>query len=217
MQSLLLLLAPIFFAATLYMTYSRIVRAVDGESCSIIPLRWATRVFVCGDVASFFIQGGGGAILSKATTQSKVNLGNDVIVAGLVFQVVMFATFLVCCVTFNMRFRRTAATNNTRGFANEIPWQSCLVVLYVTSVAIMIRNIYRVIEYAMGSSGYLLMNEWPTYVFDAALMVITMAIFFVYYPSTLEAEKRESMMELTGSRGGESSDANTPYKNYGRS
>lgn len=59
MQSLLLLLAPLCFAATIYMQLGRIVKAVDGERCCIIKLRWLTKLFVAGDVLSFFVQGGG--------------------------------------------------------------------------------------------------------------------------------------------------------------
>lgn len=59
MQSLLLLLAPLCFAATIYIELGRIVKAVDGEGCCIINLRWLTKLFVAGDVMSFFVQGGG--------------------------------------------------------------------------------------------------------------------------------------------------------------
>lgn len=47
-QSLLILLAPILFAASLYMTLSRVIRAVDGGSYSPIAPRWLTRIFVAG-------------------------------------------------------------------------------------------------------------------------------------------------------------------------
>ena len=59
MQSLLLLLAPLCFAATIYMKLGRIVKAVNGEGCCVIKLRWLTKLFVAGDVMSFFVQGGG--------------------------------------------------------------------------------------------------------------------------------------------------------------
>lgn len=59
MQSLLLLLAPLCFAATIYMQLGRIVEAVGGQTRCMISLRWLTRVFVAGDVMAFFVQGGG--------------------------------------------------------------------------------------------------------------------------------------------------------------
>jgi hypothetical protein len=59
MQSLLLLLGPTFFAASVYMILARIIRLVDGEKHSIIKIKWLTTIFVTGDVLSFFVQSGG--------------------------------------------------------------------------------------------------------------------------------------------------------------
>lgn len=59
MQSILHLVAPALFAATIYMELGRIIEVTDGESRSIIRKRWLTKTFVCGDVISFFMQGGG--------------------------------------------------------------------------------------------------------------------------------------------------------------
>jgi RTA1 like protein len=58
-QSLLLLLAPSLFSASIYMILGRIVRLVNGESRSLIRPSWLTKIFVTGDVLSFFIQSGG--------------------------------------------------------------------------------------------------------------------------------------------------------------
>jgi hypothetical protein len=58
-QSLLLLVAPALFAATIYMTLGRIILLVDGEVHSIISKKWLTKLFVAGDVLSFMMQGSG--------------------------------------------------------------------------------------------------------------------------------------------------------------
>jgi hypothetical protein len=58
-QSLLLLLGPALFAASIYMILARIIRLVDGEKHSIIKIKWLTAIFVTGDVLSFFVQSGG--------------------------------------------------------------------------------------------------------------------------------------------------------------
>lgn len=56
-QTLLLLIAPALFAASVYMILGRIVRLVDGARHSIIPVQWLTKIFVATDVISFFMQG----------------------------------------------------------------------------------------------------------------------------------------------------------------
>lgn len=58
-QAILLLVAPALFAASIYMALGRIIQRVDGENRSLISLRWLTKIFVTGDVLSFFLQAGG--------------------------------------------------------------------------------------------------------------------------------------------------------------
>ena len=193
LQSILLLLAPILFAATLYMTLSRVILAVVGQHLSIIPPRWLTRIFVLADVGSFFIQGGGAGVLVQATSQDKSQLGQNIIVGGLVFQIVAFGLFCLTALVFNLRFRKHGDTEH----CNQIPWQSILIMLYLTSAFIMIRNVFRAVEYAMGQTGYLLSHEWPTYVFDGVLMFLTMVVFAWKYPSQLlKAKEVDTGVEM---------------------
>lgn len=57
MQGVLLLVGPLFFAATIYMMLGRTIRLAGGEDVSLIPARWYTRIFVTADVATLIIQG----------------------------------------------------------------------------------------------------------------------------------------------------------------
>jgi hypothetical protein len=59
MQSLLLLLAPALFAASIYMVLGRIIRLTDGEAYSLIRVSRLTKIFVAGDVLSFLVQSTG--------------------------------------------------------------------------------------------------------------------------------------------------------------
>lgn len=59
MQSLLILIAPALFAASIYIILGRIIIMVDGERYSLIRQKWLTKIFVCGDVLSFLLQGAG--------------------------------------------------------------------------------------------------------------------------------------------------------------
>jgi hypothetical protein len=58
-QTLLLLVAPALFAASIYMILGRIIISTDAESLSMIKKRWLTKIFVTSDVISFFVQLGG--------------------------------------------------------------------------------------------------------------------------------------------------------------
>jgi len=58
-QSLLLLLAPPLFAASIYMILGRIIRLINGDALSLVRPKWLTKTFVFGDVISFLVQSGG--------------------------------------------------------------------------------------------------------------------------------------------------------------
>ncbi|EED12989.1 DUF300 domain protein, putative [Talaromyces stipitatus ATCC 10500] len=189
-QAIFLVIAPVFFAASLYMVYSRIVRAVHGELFSLVPPRWTTWIFVVGDWTCLNIQSGGSGLLNHASLAS---IGNYIIVAGLIVQVLLFVGFMICCVIFHKRFGAHIAKT---GAISNAPWKSCLHMLYTTSILVLIRNIYRIVEFMMGQHGYLLETEWPLYVFDGALMILVMIAFYIWYPARLQPNSRDSMIEL---------------------
>jgi RTA1 like protein len=58
-QSLLLLVAPALFAASIYMVLGRIVEMTQGDKHLFVRRTWMTKIFVCGDVLSFLMQGAG--------------------------------------------------------------------------------------------------------------------------------------------------------------
>lgn len=170
------------------MVYSRVVRAVRGEAFSLISPRWTTRLFIIGDLVTLNIQSSGAGLLSNPDL---VLIGDYIVVAGLGLQVLMFAAFVYCCATFNVRFR---AHEDKSGRPSGGSWQSCLNMLYATSLLILVRNIYRMAEFIMGNNGYLLQKEWPTYVFDAALMLLVMVGFFIWYPHNLRSSAGDTQL-----------------------
>lgn len=186
LQSIFLLLAPILFAASLYMTLGRVIRAVDGEKYSIIRSKWITGIFVTGDVVSFMIQGGGAGMLVKADSVSSHDLGQNIIIGGLIFQILIFGIFCAVSLSFHVRFTRNGLVNCYL----DVPWEAVLMMLYATSGLIMVRNVFRVVEYAMGQDGYLLSNEWCVYVFDGVLMFLSMVFFALRYPNRLYPKHR---------------------------
>jgi hypothetical protein len=191
LQSVLLLLGPVLFAASLYMTLGTVIRAVDGHRSSFVPTRWLTGIFVSGDVFSFLIQSSGAALLVTANSggsgAGKAQTGQNVIIAGLVIQIAMFGVFIAAILAFNLRFRSSVQA----GSAGDVPWQGVLNMLNITSVLVMVRNVFRTVQYGMGQDSYLLTQEWPLYVFDAVLMLGTMTGFGLCHPGQLAHPKQQ--------------------------
>ncbi|KAI4859714.1 RTA1 like protein-domain-containing protein [Hypoxylon rubiginosum] len=179
-QSLLTLLGPTLFAASIYMILGRLIRFLEADAYSMIRPRWLTKFFLLGDILSFFGQGGGGGILATAKTESSQSLGNKVILLGLAIQVIFFGLFIIVTLVVHIRINKGPSP---KSLATPAPWQKLLWVLYLTSFLIMIRSIFRMVEYAQGSDGSLLQNETYAYVLDALLMFIVTACFVFFHPS----------------------------------
>ena len=199
-QSLCLLLAPILFAASVYMILGRIIRVVHGEAYTVIRVNWLTKIFVGGDIFCFMVQGAGGGLLSRADDQSSVNLGNNVILGGLILQIMVFVVFLLTALLFQTRINKQPTTAALDGPLGErapsrggrfgtLTWKKLMLGLYVTSVLITIRNLFRVIEYGMGWTSYLLVHEWPLYVFDGILMVLVLVVCIMWYNPQISKNK----------------------------
>ncbi|KAH0350592.1 putative C6 transcription factor, partial [Aureobasidium melanogenum] len=180
LQSLFLLLAPTLFAASIYMELGRILDLTEGESRSLIRRKLLTKIFVLGDVLSFLAQSAGGGLLAQGSS-----FGNKIIIGGLVLQLLFFGFFMVSAVVFH---RRMSGNPTTKVMAMPLPWKKHLHALYAGSIMILVRSLYRLIEYVQGgSSGYIVEHEWMLYIFDAALMLGTMLIFFWIHPSEIRA------------------------------
>ncbi|KAB8237135.1 hypothetical protein ETB97_010308 [Aspergillus alliaceus] len=181
LQTLFLLLAPALLAASIYMFLGRIILVLEAESHAIMRKKWLTKIFVTGDVLSFLLQGAGGGIQSSGNLDS-MKLGEKIIVVGLFVQIFFFGFFIVTASSFDMKLKKYPIP---RCYSTEIPWRKHLNVLYASSMMIMIRSVFRLIEYLQGNNGYLLHHEVFLYIFDAVLILISSLIFNVCHPSDI--------------------------------
>ncbi|KAJ5316505.1 hypothetical protein PENANT_c019G02459 [Penicillium antarcticum] len=180
MQSALILIAPAFLAASVYMTLGRIIFMLDGEKCSLIRLKWLTKIFVAGDVLSFLMQASGAGIMVKDTTNPST--GEHIIIGGLFVQIIFFGFFMISALVFQSRIM----SNPTgRSMELSILWRRHLTALYITSVLILVRSIVRVVEYLQGYDGYLMKEEVFIYVFDGLLMLVAMLALQYVHPSEI--------------------------------
>ena len=176
-QAILILVAPALYAASIYMILGRLIVSLHAEHLSLIPVRFLTKTFVAGDVASFTLQAGGGGIQAGGTLDL-YDIGEKVIIVGLFMQIAFFGFFIVASFIFHRRVLRQPPETTTQ---ITIPWRRHLTVLYSVSLIILVRSIFRVVEYLQGNSGFIIAHEYFLYIFDAVLMAIVMAVFLVYY------------------------------------
>ena len=84
----------------------------------------------------------------------------------------------------------------TRGLGwKQRNWVTVLLGLYIVSVLILVRSIFRLIEYKYGFDGYLMTHEAFMYIFDALLMFIAMVVLNVYHPAVILGDGKAERVE----------------------
>ena len=109
-----------------------------------------------------------------------MKLGENVIIAGLVVQILFFGFFVVVSVIFH---KRIIANPTAESLSSTVSWRRYPFVLYFANVMIMVRCIYRVVEYIQGQTGVLQSHEYYAYMFDALLIFQVMVVFVIFHPS----------------------------------
>lgn len=157
-QSVFILLGPVLFAASVYMVLGRLIRSIQAEKHSVIRVNWLTKIFVASDVLSFLIQGSGAGLMANG---SRADMGNNIVIAGLVLQVLMFGLFMVTSFEFERRMHRAPGGHVLDA---DVPWKT----------------------HAEGQDGYLLGHEWTMYIFDSVPMITAMALWAMWHPSVIQ-------------------------------
>jgi hypothetical protein len=178
-QATFILIPPAFFAATIYMILARIIRMVEGDHLSVIKPQIVTKVFVTGDILSFLIQGSASGLWVHPSLRTTATV---LVVFGLAVQLISFTLFAVCAIIFHRRLRRNPTA---RSYQVGPKWVQTLYMLYIVSVLIVIRSVFRIVEYVFGNDGYPISHEWTLYVFDSIPMILVTITFLFRYPGNL--------------------------------
>ncbi|KZM26651.1 uncharacterized protein EKO05_0005388 [Ascochyta rabiei] len=190
-QGTLLLIGPLFFAATVYMMLGRIINLANASAISRISPRWYTRIFVTADISTLVVQGLGASLMG--TMQLSLALaGEKVVITGLALQVATFIVFLAAAIDCNVRLARMKrdSDSDATNTSNDA-WKSIIHTLYTISALVLFRCVFRLIEYTMGNAAYLIAHEWTLYVFDGVPMFAVLVLFFVYQQRAMKSPKGE--------------------------
>ncbi|RPB12694.1 RTA1 like protein, partial [Morchella conica CCBAS932] len=175
LQLLFILLPPSLYAATIYMIYGRIVLLVNAAHLSLIRPTWVTKVFVCSDFFAFVIQAGGGALI---TQEGKEQMGKNILLVGLYVQLASFIFFLVISSVFYFRVSKAGVDAQKYG---RYHWTTMLKVLYFAAAFIIMRCVFRLIEYSADRTSSVQKNEVWAYCLDAVPMFMVQCVFNVVH------------------------------------
>ncbi|SPO07481.1 related to RTM1 protein [Cephalotrichum gorgonifer] len=197
-QTIFILLGPALFSASIYMILGRIIILVDGGAYSLVNPRLITRIFVAGDILWLFLQSGsGGLIAGGRNVPIMGRIGNGLVIACLFAQTLWFFFFVAVAVVFHRRMLRapTAASQEP-----NIRWEHYLHTLYAVGILVMVRSLFRAIEFIGGSGGTLMTSEVYLYVLDALLMFVAVALLHWRHPGEISVLARGGRPDTNGLR-----------------
>jgi hypothetical protein len=183
MQICCLILAPSFFAAALYLTLKDIVRAI-GPQFSVIKPKLYPWIFISCDLISLILQAAGGGTAASANTTSMSDTGGHIMLAGIVFQVATFTFLYILALIFarNLRANKHTMTSSQLAVLHDRNFKIFAWGVFIASVGIYIRCIYRIAELAGGWKNKIMQDEVSFYVLDGAMVCVAVIALTVAYP-----------------------------------
>ncbi|KAK3693758.1 RTA1 like protein-domain-containing protein [Podospora appendiculata] len=196
-----LTIGPAFMAAGIYLCLRRIVYTFGPENSRIAPEMY-TRFFIPCDVISLVLQAVGGAMASIASQNNKsVDLGDNIMIAGLSFQVATLLVFMVCAADFGFNVRRRIRKYGADGaldqheavrrVRNSWRFKGLLVAMAVSTICIFWRSVYRVAELSRGWEGPLMRRQDLFVGFEGVMIIIACLVLNAFHPSVCFREIME--------------------------
>ena len=181
----LLLVAPLWINAYVYMVFGRMVYNYTAEARLLRIKAWRFGLyFVLLDIVAFLVQLYGAASASgDHLPTSTVLRGLHIYMAGVGLQ--QFFIFCFCYLAFRFHRNLNAQPQSVRVRRAK----TLLYVLYLVLTLITIRIIFRLAEYSKGLKSSIPNHEAYQYVLDSTPMLIALVAFHVVHPGRIMAGK----------------------------
>ncbi|KAL1747043.1 RTA1 like protein-domain-containing protein [Schizophyllum fasciatum] len=207
LQSIFTLLSPCAFLAVDYVLLRKLAESLGEETakdCLFVKSSIIVKLFVWSDVITFLVQASGAGMEVNADMSE---LGSNIAMAGLIIQILSFIFFTILLIRFGWR-ARTAHPHIWKigagesiwadfGFFKITPfhdWRILWSVMCLTSVAIIIRCIFRIVEFKGGYRGYVMMHEGFFYLLDSLPLWLAMSLYAWLWPTRLSPVARNNSM-----------------------
>jgi len=119
--------------------------------------------------------------------EKSMTTGKHIVVFGLFLQIVFFGVFVITSGLFHQRITRSPTAASS-----AVPWQKYMYALYAASGLILIRSVFRVVEFTGGNNGTLASHEIYLYLFDGVLMLGVLVGFNIVHPGDIIGRKAQN-------------------------
>ncbi|PYI00063.1 RTA1 like protein [Aspergillus ellipticus CBS 707.79] len=198
LQIVCLVLAPTFIAAGIYLTLKHVILSLGPQYSRLRPQLF-TWIFISCDIGSLILQAAGGGVAAAAgsANQTLLKVGDDIIVAGIAFQVATMSVCGLLALDFFIRVARQgpglSGEKDVDGNGGAKNIRTVIIAGVVAYFTVLIRCIYRVPEMAGGWGNPLMQKENEFLVLDGMMMAVAMTCLTVFYPGFFLPSIRKGM------------------------
>jgi len=188
-QAVCLVVAPTPLVAANFIILGRIIHRLGPQYSRLSPRRYSI-IFVSCDIISLLVQGMGGGISSGAqNSQSQANLGAHIALGGTIFQLIAIAAYCALAAEFLVRYTKDWPMRRSTPLPGEVlrgttdrRLNRMLYAMFIMTVFIVIRTIYRVVEFVNGWNGKVISTQWLFNVFDGTMIALAMLTLNLFHP-----------------------------------
>lgn len=185
-----LIIAPAFIAAGVYLTLKHITLEIGANFSRIRP-KFYTWIFCLADLFSLIIQGAGGGIAATANNGSNMqDVGNDLMMAGIVWQVVTLLIFgaMVGDYASRVRSHRSQLEPSAIKLMNTTRFKLFTGGLVLAYLTIFTRCVFRIGEMANGWGNPIMQDETDFAVLDGGMITIATLCLTAFHPGLVFPE-----------------------------
>lgn len=186
-QSIGITIAPIFFMAGIYNSFGEMIPAY-GEKYSVLKPATYKKIFIVSDAISLIFQAGGGGVAAYlASANNPSQAGEYIMLGALAFQVLSMSIYICLVLIFFCRVRNSVKSGGTlidrySYMRNAKFFKAYVWGIFISTIFVYIRCIYRVAEMSHGVNGPLTRNENWFLIFDASMVICGVTVLTCTYP-----------------------------------
>ncbi|KAH7324826.1 RTA1 like protein-domain-containing protein [Stachybotrys elegans] len=192
MQIICITVSPVFFCSAIYVLLSQVINKVDRSISRFSPKLFYC-VFIPVDIISLVLQAVGGAFSSTASNVDAVQVGVNISLAGLVFQVFTLLAFCTLFVDYLLLCRKSPSWPLI-----DKPMRFFLTFFFLSIALILLRCIYRIVELHDGYFSHWFRDQDLFIVFESVIMCLAVICLNVGHPGPVLSGKRNSGDDKNG-------------------
>ncbi|KAI0026999.1 RTA1-like protein, partial [Vararia minispora EC-137] len=199
------IIAPTPLLGSNFILLGRIIHLL-GSRYSRLSSRLYSIIFLTCDVIALVVQGLGGGIAASAPdgNLSQASLGSNIMLAGIIFQLVVIITYSGFAFEFFSRYVKDRPLRLGPGVPQKRTETSArtkllLLGMVLMTVFLFIRSIYRTVELAGGWKGSIITTEWYFDAFDGLMVAFAMLTLNILHPGILLVPEEATLIARSSS------------------